>query len=120
MYDPHPATLALLLLVYAYLRIQERRASEPDDDLAEARRQYVEGEIDLREFEQRAELHLDPRADELREVVEQVNGVGPATSAAVARKFESVEQLREASPSELEHVNGVGPDRAEAINQRVR
>jgi len=80
---------------------------------------YVRGEIDEQELERRLELALDPRAERIRETVEQVNGVGPATSAAIASEFESLESVRAANPAELESVNGVGPDRAEAIRDQV-
>lgn len=123
MTDPHPLAIALLA-IWAASEIYGR-VSDDDrggrDDLADAHRAYVEGEIDEAELEARVELALDPRADELRETVEQVNGIGPSTSAAIARRFESVEQVREASPDELaEQVNGVGPDRAEAICERLQ
>jgi len=119
MSDVSPLVM-VFLAIWLASEIYGRVRDESDvGDLAEAHRQYVAGEIDEQELEARIELAVDPRADELRSAVEQVNGVGPATSAAVARRFESIEQVRAADPDELEQVNGVGPDRAAAIRERV-
>lgn len=87
-----------------------------DGELATARDAYVDGEITLSEFEDRAEVILDDRAVEIRRVVEAVNGIGPATSATLALRYDSVEALTEAvEAGEVEDVLGVGPARSEAL-----
>jgi len=48
-----------------------------------------------------------------------VSGIGPELSLAVARKFDSLEELRRADQGELEAVNGVGESRANAIRHRL-
>jgi ERCC4-type nuclease len=51
--------------------------------------------------------------------VTPVQGIGPELSLAIAREFESLEELRAADHQELETVNGIGESRANAIRERV-
>jgi hypothetical protein len=77
----------VFLAIWLASEIYDRVRDESDDgDLAEAHRQYVAGEIDEQELEARIELAVDPRADELRSAVEQVNGVGPDRAAAIRER----------------------------------
>jgi hypothetical protein len=95
------------------------RPREEEHDLAEARELYVSGEISLPEFERRAELAVDGEAGSIRQLVEEINGVGPDTSAEVALAFDDVEELREADASELMEIPGVGPWTASEIMDRA-
>jgi endonuclease III-like uncharacterized protein len=52
--------------------------------------------------------------------VEDVNGVGPQTSKAIAREYESLDGLRASDRERLEGVYGVGEETAEAVLSRVR
>jgi predicted flap endonuclease-1-like 5' DNA nuclease len=105
-------------LVWFGYELRDRVVDDDQDDRDEvdaAREAYVAGEIDERELERRLALALDPRADEIRDVVEHVDGVGPATSAAIAQEFDDVDDVREASREDLEDVHGVGPSRVDAL-----
>lgn len=97
--------------------------NDPDpvaDPVRLAKEKYVAGEIDEQELERRLAIRLDEDKQKVREVVEQVNGVGPSTSSEVALRFETVEALRAASVEELQAVPEVGEARAEAIARRTR
>lgn len=115
--------VALLFLgaygaIEAYRRIEDWRT--PDEGSVEHLHQlYRDGEIDERELEQRLEIALDPRTEEIRTAVERVSGIGPGKSAEVAAAFESVDDLRDADQEKLEDVAGVGPQLADAIQERV-
>lgn len=110
----------IVLLVVAGLVAYSLEDAEPKSEIEVARQRYVEGEIDLDQFERRAELILDERAQRIRDVVEVVGGVGPATSASLAQEFDDVDEIRRASVEELsERVHGVGPSTAEAIDDAL-
>ncbi|WP_255291616.1 helix-hairpin-helix domain-containing protein [Natrinema sp. CBA1119] len=49
-----------------------------------------------------------------------MNGVGPATSKAITREFDSLDDLRESERARLESVCGVGDETAETILDRVQ
>ena len=106
---------ALGLVPYA---LDMRRRRRQDDDLEAAHAAYVDGRIDEDELERRLELAVDDEAARIRESVEEVSGVGPATSAALALRFDTLEDLREASRRDLEAVHGVGPSTVSAIRER--
>lgn len=108
-----------ILAGLALIATAEPFTSAPPTELEEAEHAYVEGDISLEEFESRVELILDQRAREVREVVEEVGGVGPATSAAIADEFGTVEDLERASIEELERVYGVGESTAIAVSEQL-
>ncbi|WP_324664183.1 helix-hairpin-helix domain-containing protein [Haloarcula sediminis] len=95
--------------------MREWRAPDPVERLHEL---YKSDEIDEQELERRLSLEMDPRADQIREHVEQVAGVGPVTAREVALSFESVDDLRRAGVDELQSVPNVGPERAAEIADR--
>ena len=109
---------ALVFAVVAAGYVRDRVSSDPDP-INELREQYERGEIDHAEYERRLEFHLDDRNEQIRRVVEDVNGVGEATSKAIAHEFSSLGELRSADQEELEAVNGVGEKTAEAVLERV-
>ncbi|MFC7216255.1 helix-hairpin-helix domain-containing protein [Saliphagus sp. GCM10025334] len=79
----------------------------------------LQNEIDTDELERRLEFDLDDRNDQIRAFVEDVNGVGPKTSKAIAREFASFEELRGADRERLESVHGVGEGTVEAVLKRI-
>jgi hypothetical protein len=89
------------------------------DDPATARDAYVRGDIDEIELERRLELALDPRAEKIRETVEAVDGIGPATSASIAMHFEDIDDLRDAGHEDLEAIHGVGPKTSRAVQETI-
>jgi hypothetical protein len=109
------ATGVLAALVLAGVTSSRFLDGEGRSELDVATDLYVEGEISLAEFDRRAELILDDRAAEIRESVEQVSGVGPATSASIAIEYESLDAVEVAPAEELEQIHGVGPSTAGAI-----
>lgn len=120
--DPSWLGLLLLLAVVALTlasMVRQRLGSDPDP-IDEAKAAFATGEIDAAEFDRRLEFHLDDRNDRIRAVVEDVNGVGEATSKAIAREFDSLEALRRADREDLERVYGVGEETAEAVLERVK
>jgi len=97
-------------------------AGEGDDRRSEvetAQRAYVEGDIDLAEYEARLELILDDEAERIRAVVEDVRGIGPETSADLALEFDTVQSLKTADRDDLKSVHNVGPKTAEKIAAEV-
>lgn len=113
------AAVVVVVVVLEGAAIEGEDGTDDDVELEEARAAYVDGEISLEEFERRAELALDERAGRIREVVEEVGGVGPATSANLALAFDTVADLEAADREELEAVHGVGPSTAEALLDRL-
>jgi ERCC4-type nuclease len=108
--------LAVIGLTMLYDRASE---DDPDEHTVEAAREaYVTGDIDEAEFERRVETLLDPETEQIREAVTPVQGIGPELSLAIAREFDSLDELHDADREELEDVNGVGEQRAEAIRAR--
>ncbi|OLZ39084.1 hypothetical protein A6E15_19160 [Natrinema saccharevitans] len=95
----------------------ERDEEDPAD---EARRLYQEGLIDELEFERRIGEAVDDEFEKIRLVVEDINGVGPKTSKAIAREYTTIEDLRGTDRERLEDVYGVGEETADAVLERVR
>lgn len=120
------STLAVGLALVVFLggaytfakRADERGRTETA--IADAQARYVDGEIDEEGFEREVELALDERAQEIRDRVEDVGGVGAATSANIALQFRTLDDVRAADPTQLQDVSGVGPKRATAIAHRLR
>ena len=94
-----------------------RQRRLPDDPAEAARRAYVDGEIDEQELEYRLAVAFDPDRDRVQSTVEQAHGVGPATSAALRERFETVDAIQAADRDQLADVPGVGQERAAAIRE---
>jgi len=111
---------ALLLLVLGVAMLYDRVSADgPDENTVEAAREaYVAGEIDEAEFERRVETLVDPETERIRAAVTPVQGIGPELSLAVAREFDSLEELRRSDRERLESVNGIGESRAKSIRER--
>lgn len=116
----------LVLAVISAATIRDRLANDPTPEqrrqerLDELAAKRARGEIDATEHEQEVEFVLDERNHRIRTVVEDVNRVGPDTSKAIAREFESLDDLRGADRDRLEGVPGVGEELTDAILDRVR
>lgn len=91
---------------------RERRAPGP---VERAKREFAAGDISEAEFHRRLELHLDERNEEIRTAVEEIDGVGEEMSKEVALRFESIDELADASREELEDIHGVGESTSRAI-----
>lgn len=122
--DPAPSgeagigsLVAFVILVAGAIALSHhnRDRSRREGAVADAQARYVDGEIGIEAFEREVELALDDRATEIRDAIEDVNGVGPATSANVALQYRTLTQVRRASPEALQDVHGVGPETADAI-----
>jgi len=111
-------TLAALAAV-AYTSVRERLSTD-ETPIEEAKRLYAAGTIDEPELEARLAEAVDDRHERIRLVVEDVNGVGPATGKAIAREYDSLDGLRESRRERLEGVHGVGEQTAGAVLERVR
>jgi predicted flap endonuclease-1-like 5' DNA nuclease len=91
-------------------RLRDRRADEDDvDPVAAAQQAYVAGEIDEGELERRLALAVDDRAQAIRAELEAIDGIGPVTSARIARAVDSRAALRRMDHEELTAIDGVGP-----------
>jgi len=117
--DPSTVELGLIAAIILAASIRNRLASD-EDPVAEAKRLYQEGQIDEPELERRLAEAVDDEFDRIRLVVEDVHGVGPATSKAIAREYDSLDGLRASERERLESVYGVGKETAGAVLERVR
>ena len=114
----HTALVAVILVAYGVAAVRDHLEGDPDP-IAEAKRLYAEGVIDEPELERRIEEAVDDDHEAIRLVVEDVNRVGPATSKAIAREYDSLDELRASDRERLEDVHGVGEKTAEAVLERV-
>ncbi|WP_435359513.1 helix-hairpin-helix domain-containing protein [Haloarchaeobius sp. DFWS5] len=94
---------------------------EDDLDDAEAiRRAYVDGDLTDAEFERELSFALDDDAQEVRATVEEIGGIGPDTSAAIAEEFPTMYQLQKAKYDDLITIHGIGESTAGAVLQQFR
>ena len=119
MYSDSSLYELLVIIAIILAATIRNRLSSDEDAVAEAKRLYAEGVIDESELERRIEEAVDDEFDQIRLVVEDVNGVGPATSKAIAREYDSLDELRMSDRERLEDVHGVGEKTAEAVLERV-
>jgi uncharacterized Ntn-hydrolase superfamily protein len=113
------AVAALWFGAHAYEHLDARLRVEPDpvDDL---RDRYVAGDLTLEEFEDRVALELDDRAQETRQRLERIDGIGPETSATIARQYRTLDELRDANHEEIEDVHGIGPSTSKAVKRELQ
>ena len=110
---------ALLAGAVAYDRLGESDDEPERGSVEEAHEAYLAGEIDEEQLEERLSVAVDPDAQRIRDATERVDGVGPVTSAKLARDFPSVEAVKHASSDELEAVHGVGPSTARELRKQL-
>jgi DNA integrity scanning protein DisA with diadenylate cyclase activity len=119
--EPGGLMIAAAAVIYAIGSAKEwwddRGADQERSDVDAIHDAYVTGEIDVDEMERRLDLALDKRAQQLRDRVERVNGVGLETSAAIAERFDSWRDVVDADRDELEDVHGIGPSTSKAIQE---
>jgi len=90
-----------------------------ESEVEATQRLYAQGEITLDELNRRLDVLLDPEAERIREAVEEVRGVGPETSAAIATEFGTLQAVRMSTPERLQEVHGVGPSTASALAEHL-
>lgn len=87
-----------------------------EDEIAMA---YATGRITLAEHERRMAYYIDGRNEQIKQLVTPIPGIDDAIGRGLAAKFETAEELENASTEELRAVHGIGPKRAEAIRERL-
>jgi endonuclease III-like uncharacterized protein len=119
--EPDPGFVLGLLFIWAAAHTYSRFVDDGDDTdrVAELREEYVAGDLTLEEFEDRVALELDDRAQETRQRLERIDGIGPDTSATIARRFRTLDELRDATREEIEDVHGVGPSTSKAVKRAL-
>jgi predicted flap endonuclease-1-like 5' DNA nuclease len=121
--ETDPWVLAGIGALWVGSQVYERMAhaveSNEIDAVEDLKRDYEEGRITLAEFEDRVELYLDDRAQETRQRLERIDGIGPDTSATIARQYRTLDELRDATRDDLEAIHGVGPSTSRAINREL-
>lgn len=111
--------VVLVLAVIAVAAVVEKvREWREPTDVERVQQSYAAGEIGEAEFERRIEFLVDDRNERIRAVVEEENGIGPETGKAIARHFDSVEELYAADREELAEVSGVCEQYADALYER--
>jgi len=113
------AFIAAILAITAVQIARDRRSS-PQTPVESLQERFAAGEIDTTEFERELEFVVDDRNQQIRAIVEDANGVGTATSKAIAREYDSIADLRQTDRDRLEAIHGVGPSTAESILERVQ
>lgn len=107
---------AVLVAIEAEVPSRIRAWYDPTP-IEQARERYANGEITLAQFEQVVQRQC-PHTRKVREQLECINGVGPATSASIVDQFPTQAAIEAATADELESVHGVGPETAAAIRDQ--
>jgi len=123
------ALAALVILIgntyEAVARAVDRLEDWLEDDDPEPRavdevhQLYLADEIDERELEHRLEVLVDDRARVVRDMADDVDGIGEELSRDIAREFDSVADLWAADAEDFERVDGIGEARAAALLKEV-
>jgi len=114
------AFVVLWAAVEAYDHVISPRIEDQDlDPVEDLKRDYEKGRITLDEFEDRVELHLDDRAQDTCQRLERIDGIGPDTSATIARQYRTLDELRDATREEIEGVHGIGPSASKAVKRQI-
>ena len=118
--ETDPWVLAGIGVLWLAVEAHDRLTLDDDTDpVEELKSDYEKGRITLAEFEDRVELHLDDRAQETRQRLERIDGIGPDTSATIARRFRTLDELRDATREEIGDVHGIGPSTSDAIKRQL-
>ncbi|WP_277542933.1 helix-hairpin-helix domain-containing protein [Haloarcula laminariae] len=96
--------------------LETDEGSTPIDDVHQ---RYLDGEIDENELERRLEVLVDDRAATIRDMADDVDGIGEELSRDLAREFDSVADLRGADAEDLQRVEGIGEMRAERLREKL-
>ena len=92
--------------------LEETTEPSPVDEVHQA---YLDGEIGEDELENRLEVLVDNRAATIREMADNIDGIGDELSREIAREFDSVADLHAADREALESIEGIGEQRAERL-----
>jgi len=120
MYGAEAGPLSFLVVaglvgLYAYERYQEWVEPTDEEVLKQA---YADGEIDEAEFERRMGYLLDERNEEIVDWLERnVSGVADAKGKRIAKRFDSLDELRQADHGDLVDIHGIGDSTATAIRR---
>lgn len=60
------------------------------------------------------------RRENVRLLLEEVPGIGPARRKTLLNRYRSTDAIRDADPVELAGLTGIGPDLAEAVQEHLR
>lgn len=110
--------------VYRIWQTQEPPAGPVEELLTERREtlrnRYASGEISRSQFGAEIEIVEDPSTERIMHLARDVDGVGPEIAYKIARNFDGIAELANASHEELEAINRVGENRANAVLQRAQ
>lgn len=111
--------LAIGGAMVAYRKVQDYRTL--DEGTTEwVKNLYATDQIDHAELERRLDVLEDPEAVRIRQAAERVSGIGEQTSWDIAARFDTVNDVRNASISELTAVPNIGEQRATALKEGLR
>jgi len=66
------------------------------------------------------ETESEPEIQEKDRSFEELNGVGDEIANVLADEYDSVEDLADATPEDLEPISGIGEKRAESLIEQAR
>lgn len=129
MVDIGPALLIVSGLIILGGQIYEnglqplaKHLNPPDPEpspIDEAHQAYYEGQIDEDELERRLEILVDDRAQTIRDMADDTDGVGEELSRDLAREFETVEDLVGADVDDLQEIDGIGEKKAKKLREQL-
>lgn len=99
-----------------WLESHDESETTPVDEVHQL---YLEDEIDESELERRLAVLVDDRARVVRDMADEVDGIGEELSHDIAREFDSVADLKAADAEDFERVDGVGEKKSVKLEERV-
>ncbi|ELZ39347.1 hypothetical protein C471_08515 [Halorubrum saccharovorum DSM 1137] len=116
--DPFSIVLVVGALAFVYLYDRFVAEDEPEEGTVEhAEHLWKTNQIPMAEYERRVEQAVDDRHQQILTVTQSVNDIGPKTARALAREFESLDELHRADRERIEAIHGIGPSTADAIEE---
>ncbi|QIO25402.1 helix-hairpin-helix domain-containing protein [Haloarcula sp. JP-L23] len=85
----------------------------------EVHQQYLDGGIDEAELERRLGILVDDRATTIRDMCDDVDGIGDELSRELADEFDTVADLQAADAEDLQRVDGIGDKKAEKLLEEL-
>lgn len=86
-----------------------------DDAVEEVHELYFADEIDEEEMEARLDILVDDRKTTVRDMCDDVEGIGEELSLALAEEFDSAAELHAADSEDLQRVDGIGDERGDDL-----
>ncbi|EMA01827.1 hypothetical protein C437_15446 [Haloarcula vallismortis ATCC 29715] len=100
--------------------VDRLESNEPElTPVEQVHQAYVEGDLSEAELERRLEVLVDDRARVVRDMADDVDGIGEELSREIAREFDSVADLRAADAGDFRAVDGIGEKRAAKLEERT-